>query len=119
MEKCLHQGFLPDTISSDLYSANIHGPVYDFTTTLSKFLALGMSPREIFTRCTVNAAQMFNFGAEIGTLKPGAEGDVSVLDLVSGNFTLTDSDGKTRQGSKKLVPVVTVRAGKLHYPAQG
>ena len=116
MEKCLHQGFLPDTISSDLYSANIHGPVYDFTTTLSKFLVLGMSLHEIFTRCTVNAARMFNFGAEIGTLKPGAEGDVSVLDLVSGNFTYTDSDRKTRQGSQKLVPVVTVRAGKLYYP---
>jgi len=114
MEKCLRQGFLPDTISSDLYSANIHGPVYDFTTTLSKFLLLGMSLRDVFTRCTVNSARMFNFGAEIGTLKPGAEGDVSVLDLVSDNFTFTDSDGKTRQGRQKLMPVVTVRAGKLY-----
>ena len=44
MEKCLREGFLPDTISTDLYSANIHGPVYDLPTTLSKFLLLGMSP---------------------------------------------------------------------------
>jgi dihydroorotase len=116
MEKCLHQGFLPDTISSDLYSANIHGPVFDLTTTLSKFLVLGMSLREIFTRCTVNATRTVNFGAEIGTLKPGAEGDVSVLELASGDFTFTDSDGKTRQGHQKLQPVVTVRAGKLFYP---
>jgi dihydroorotase len=116
MEKCLHQGFLPDTISSDLYTANIRGPVYDLTTTLSKFLLLGMSLPEIFTCCTVNAARTFNFGAEIGTLKPGAEADVSVLDLMSGNFTFTDSDGKTRQGRQKLLPVVTVRAGKLFYP---
>jgi dihydroorotase len=119
MEKCLHQGFLPDTISSDLYSANTQGPVHDLTTTLSKFLLLGMSLGEIFTRCTVNAARTFNFGAEIGTLKPGAEGDVSVLDLVAGDFTFTDSDGKTRQGRQKLQPVVTVRAGKLFYPAAG
>jgi dihydroorotase len=47
MEKCMEQGFLPDTISTDLYSANIHGPVYDLPTTLSKFLLLGMSPREV------------------------------------------------------------------------
>jgi dihydroorotase len=119
MEKCLHQGFLPDTISSDLYSANIHGPVYDMTTTLSKFLMLGLSLQEIITRCTVDAARTFNFGAEIGTLKPGAEGDVSVLDLVSGDFTFTDSDGKTRQGRQKLRPVVTVRGGKLFYPVAG
>jgi predicted amidohydrolase len=67
-------------------------------------------------RCTVNAAKTFNFGAEIGTLKPGAEGDVSILDLVVGDFTFTDSDGKTRTGRQKLRPVVTVRAGKLFYP---
>lgn len=116
MEKCLHQGFLPDTISSDLYSANIHGPVYDLTTTLSKFLLLGMSPSEVLTRCTVNSARMFEFGAEIGTLRPGAEGDVSVLDLASGDFAFKDSDGKTRQGRQKLAPAMTVRAGKLFYP---
>ena len=47
----------------------------------SKFPLLGMSLRRIFTRCTVNAVQTFNFGARIGTLKPGAEGDVSILKL--------------------------------------
>jgi len=119
MGKCLHEGFLPDTISTDLYSANIHGPVYDLPTTLSKFLLLGMSLGEIIKRCTVNAAKTFDFGAEIGTLKPGAEGDVSVLDLVAGDFTFTDSDGKTRRGQQKLSPVVTVRAGKLFYPTAG
>jgi dihydroorotase len=119
MEKCMHQGFLPDTISTDLYSANIHGPVYDMTTTLSKFLLLGMRLPEVLMRCTINAAKTFNFGAEIGTLKPGAEGDVSILDLVAGDFTFTDSDGKTRAGQQKLTPVVTVRAGKLYYPAAG
>jgi len=119
MEKCLHQGFLPDTISTDLYSTNIHGPVYDLPTTLSKFLLLGLSLREAFARCTVNAAQTFNFGAEIGTLKPGAEGDVSVLDLTTGDFTFTDSRRQTRQGRQKLLPVVTVRAGKLFYPEAG
>lgn len=117
MEKCMQQEFLPDTISTDLYSANIHGPVYDLPTTLSKFLLLGMSPQEVLMRCTVNAAKTFNFGAEIGTLKPGAEGDVSILDLVAGDFTFTDSGGKTRAGRQKLQPVVTVRAGKLFYPA--
>jgi dihydroorotase len=78
-----------------------------------------MSLGEIFRRCTANAARTFNFGAEIGTLKSGAEGDVSILDLVAGDFTFTDSDGKTRAGRKKLKPVVTVRAGKLCYPTAG
>jgi dihydroorotase len=117
MEKCLKQGFLPDTISSDLYSANIHGPVFDLVTTLSKFLRLGLSLNDVVERATVNPARVFNFGAEIGTLRPGAEADVSVLELREGNFIFTDSDGKTRNGRQKLEPVVTVRAGKSFYPS--
>jgi dihydroorotase len=113
MEKCLAQGFRPDTISSDLYSANIDGPVYDLVTTLSKFLLLGLSLREVIEMSTLRAARVFNFGARIGTLAPGAEADVAVLDLREGQFTFIDSEGKTRSGRQKLVPVTTVRAGKV------
>jgi dihydroorotase len=113
MEKCLAQGFRPDTISSDLYSANIDGPVYDLVTTLSKFLLLGLSLREVIEMSTIRAARVFDFGAKIGTLAPGAEADVAVLELREGQFTFTDSEGKTRSGRQKLVPVTTVRAGKV------
>jgi dihydroorotase len=116
MEKCLGQGFAPDTISSDLYSANINGPVYDQLTTLSKFLVLGMSLHDLTARTTLNSARVFNFGAAIGTLKPGAEADVSVLDLKDGEFTFTDSDGKTRTGRQKLEAVTTVKGGKVFEP---
>jgi dihydroorotase len=117
VEKCLKQDFPPDTISSDLYSANLHGPVYDLPTTLSKFLLLGMNLSDVVRRATVNAAQVFSFGAQVGTLRPGAEADLSVLELREGEFTFTDSDGKTRTSRRKLFPVVTVRGGKLFYPA--
>src|SRR5208282_268636 len=52
MERCIKQGFLPDTISSDLYSANINGPVYDLLTTLSKFMLLGMNLEDVIARAT-------------------------------------------------------------------
>jgi dihydroorotase len=117
MEKCLGQGFSPDTISSDLYSANINGPVYDQLTTLSKFLVLGMSLHDVIARTTVSSARVFNFGAEIGTLKPGAEADVSVLELKDGEFPFIDSDGKTRTGRQKLEAVTTVKGGKVFEPA--
>jgi dihydroorotase len=116
MEKCLAQAFLPDTISSDLYSANINGPVYDLPTTLSKFLLLGMSLREVLERATARSARVFDFGAQVGTLKPGAEADIGVFKLEEGDFTFTDSDGKTRTGRQKLVPEVTVKGGTV-FPA--
>ena len=113
MEKCLNQGFSPDTISSDLYSANINGPVYDLVTTLSKFLLLGMNLHDVIARATVNSSRVFDFGASIGTLKPGSEADVSVLELKEGQFTFTDSDGKSRTGGSKLEAMTTVRGGKV------
>lgn len=116
MEKCMKQDFLPDTISSDLYSANINGPVFDLVTTLSKFLLLGLNMRQVVERATVNSARVFDFGAEIGTLRPGAEADVSVLDVHEGDFEFTDSYGKTRNGRQKIEPVVTIRAGKAYHP---
>jgi dihydroorotase len=116
-ENCLKQGFMPDTISSDLYTSNIHGPVYDLATTLSKFLLLGLSLQEVIARTTTNAVRVFAFGAEVGTLKPGAEADVSVFELRDGEFTLTDCDRKTRSSRQKLLPVLTVRGGNLFYPA--
>jgi len=116
MDKCLSQAFLPDTISSDLYTATFQGPVYDLPTTLSKFLLLGLSLREVIARATANAARVFDFGADIGTLKLGAEADLSVFELRDGEFAFTDSDGQTRIGKQKLVPVVTVRGGKLFSP---
>jgi dihydroorotase len=116
MEKCLKQDFLPDTISSDLYSANINGPVFDLVTTLSKFLLLGLNLRQVVERATVNSARVFDFGAEIGTLRPGSEADVSVLEVREGKFVFVDSGGKTRNGRQKIEPVVTLRAGKAYHP---
>lgn len=113
MEKCVQQGFLPDTISSDLYSANINGPVFDLPTTLSKFLLLGLSLRAVVERATARPAGVFNFGSAIGTLKPGSEADIGVFELTSGEFIFTDSDGKTRRGRQKLVPNVTIKGGRV------
>ena len=116
MERCLQQDFLPDTISSDLYSANINGPVYDLVTTLSKFLMLGLNLRQVIERATARSARVFDFGAEIGTLRTGAEADVSVLELREGEFVFTDSGGSTRTGGQKIEPVVTIRGGAVYYP---
>ncbi|MFO1002693.1 MAG: amidohydrolase family protein [Planctomycetaceae bacterium] len=44
---CEKFGFWPDTISTDLHHFNLHGPVVDLPTTMSKFLYLGMPIKDI------------------------------------------------------------------------
>jgi dihydroorotase len=116
-EKAMKQGIVPGTISSDLHQSNVTGPVFDLATTLSKFLYLGLSLEEVIQRATTNAANTFRFPQGLGTLREGALADVAVFSLEEGNFELTDAMGAKRTGHRKLVPVSTVKAGRIYGTA--
>lgn len=112
-EKCLAQGFLPDTLSTDLTRTTAAGPVYDLPTMVSKFMALGIEMDKAIQMVTSNAARVFDYGAQIGTLKPGSEADISLFEVREGKFDFEDSDGKKRSGKQKLVSTAVVRHGEL------
>jgi dihydroorotase len=123
MESAMKQGILPGTISSDVHQFNVAGPVFDLVTTLSKFLHLGMSLEQVIERATVNPAKTFRFPHNPGTLRVGAEADVAVLQMAEGDFELQESyvsptePPEIRIAHRKLVPVATVKAGKLYGSA--
>jgi dihydroorotase len=116
-EKALKQELLPGTISSDVHQFNVNGPVFDLATTLSKFMHLGMTLEQVIERATTNAANTFGFPRGLGTLKEGAEADVAVFSLQEGRFELVDSVGEKRVGTRKLVPVATVKTGRIYGSA--
>jgi dihydroorotase len=113
-EKCIQQGFLPDTIGTDLGGISYNGPVYDLVTELSKFLLIGLTLDQVIERVTIRPTKAFNFGVEIGTLRPGAVADITILDVREGPFTFTDSTGVKRTGRQKLQSVAAIRAGKTY-----
>ena len=113
-EKCLQQNFLPDTIGTDLGGLSINGPVYDLVTELSKFLTIGMTLDQVIERVTLRPTRMFNFGVEIGTLRPGTAADITILDVREGSFVFGDSTGKKHTGKQKLQSVAAIRAGKAY-----
>jgi dihydroorotase len=116
-ERAIQQGLLPGTISSDLHQFNIHGPVFDLATTLSKFLHLGLTLEQVIARVTAHPARTFGFAGGLGTLREGAEADVAVLALREGDFVFVDAMGHRRLGHRKLVPVVTIKSGRLYGAA--
>jgi dihydroorotase len=113
-EKCLQQYFLPETIGTDLGGFSYNGPVYDLVTELSKFLLLGLSVDQMIERVTVRPTRMFNFGTELGSLRPGALADITILEVREGSFLFTDSSREKRTGKQKLQSAAAIRAGKLH-----
>lgn len=116
-EQALAQGFLPDTISSDLHAHNVDGPVFDLVTTVSKFLHLGMSLHDALLRVTAEPAKTLGMPGRIGTLQIGAEGDVVVLEPREGRFAFTDSHGITRLGDLALMPETVVKGGRVVHRA--
>lgn len=114
VESALAQGFLPQTISSDLHIYNVNEPVYDLMTTISKFLHLGLSLDDAIAKVTAVPAQVMGMADAIGTLTMGAWGDAVVLAVEEGSFSLVDSAGVTRSGRQMLTPKIVIRQGQVY-----
>ena len=97
----LANGFLPDTISSDVHKLCINGPAFDQVTTLSKFLCLGMPLADVIAASTVNAALALK-RPELGSLKPGSVGDATILTIHEGRFDYVDVVGEHLEGDRKI-----------------
>jgi dihydroorotase len=108
----LEQDLLPGTISSDIHTWNIAGPVYDLATTASKFLHLGVPLADVLRRVTETPAAAIGMAGVVGTLRPGAAADVTLLRLAPGEWHFTDSHGQQEVGGERLEPVMAVRAGR-------
>jgi len=111
----LANGFMPDTISSDVHTLCINGPAFDQVTTLSKFLCLGMPLDEVIAASTVNAAMALK-RPELGSLKPGSVGDATLLSIKEGQFDYVDVVGEHLIGDRKIASEGVVVAGRWFHP---
>lgn len=110
--KALDQDFLPDTISTDVYEANVDGPVFDMPTTLSKMMSLGMSLEDVLVRATANAAKVVNRLPGMGTLAVDGPADIALLELADGQVNLIDSQRNVVPVQKSLRSRLTICRGK-------
>jgi predicted amidohydrolase len=68
----------------------------------------------VIARATLNPANTFGFPKGLGTLKEGSEGDVAVFKMAEGDFALFDSVKTSRVVHRRLMPVATVKAGRIY-----
>ena len=116
IEKALDQGFLPDTISTDLtFTSATRGPVWDLTTTMSKLLHFGMPLDEVVRRATTAPARIMGYEGTIGTLRPGANADIALIERRPGKFELKDSDGNIVTAKERLITRMTLKDGRVWY----
>ncbi len=109
----LKEGLEPDTISTDLWSGNVAGPVYDLPTTMAKFLYLGMSLERVLEAVTSKPTSVLGRNNEFGTLKPGAPADLVIFKLHQEKKVLADSYGNSEVGNQVIVPVYVIKNGNV------
>src|SRR5216684_649781 len=114
----IQQGFLPDTISTDIHKCSILLPRAIMTTTMSKLLNIGLTIDEVVERSTANAANAIH-RPDLGHLSEGAVADVAVLEIQKGKFGFVDSGLNKLMGDRRIRCVLTIRAGKVVWDADG
>jgi dihydroorotase len=110
------QGFIPDSISTDLHVGNY--TVVSMNNVMSKFLAMGVPLDDIIRRSTVNPANEIH-RPELGTLSVGKDADIAVLELMKGHFGYMDSGVAKMDANVRLMAHMTIRAGRIVYDPSG
>ena len=132
-EALVRQELWADVISSDLHQMSLPGqnlleplkqeivarvtgdgtPQFMLPTAMSKLLHLGMPLTEVIRATTTTPASVINMQGQIGTLLPGARGDVATFALDQGTYRLYDIHGVHRTANRMLRNTRTFKDGRL------
>ncbi len=112
------QGFIPDSISTDLHAESMNAGMKNMLNVMSKFLNMGMTLDDVIACSTWHPAREIHH-EEVGSLSVGSDGDVAVLRLVHGDFGFVDSARLRMRGNQKLVAEMTLRHGKIVWDLNG
>ncbi len=112
------QGFLPDSISTDLHVQSMNAGMKDMLNVMSKFLNMGVTLQEVILRSTWNPAREIH-REELGHLSVGSPADIAVLRLESGSFGFLDASARRLRGNRKLIAELTVRNGRVVWDLNG
>ncbi|MGX8710557.1 MAG: amidohydrolase family protein [bacterium] len=102
-KRALDHGFSPNLIGTDIYSANMDGPVHSLAVVMSKIMSLGMSLEDAVSCVTWKAAETYRL-QKLGQLRVGYLADFTLFTLEDGPFTVKDSYGNPQKLSKVIYP---------------
>ncbi len=120
-QAAVDQGFLPDTISTDLHRSSYLTNQATMPETMSKMLTCGIPIADVVDMSTWRPAQKIGH-PELGTLSVAGIADVTVLDLSEGSYGFTDngsSGNRVRRAGQRLDPQITVKSGQVVWDRNG
>ncbi|MBQ5951679.1 MAG: amidohydrolase family protein [Lachnospiraceae bacterium] len=118
-EGAIAQGFFPDVVSTDLTcdKAFYHFRVRSLPFVMSKMLGFGMDFTDLIRAVTETPAKLMHMEGQIGTLREGAFGDVTIMTLEDVRTIHEDFFEEKRVFDKLFVPQMTIIGGTVYYGA--
>ena len=116
-EPAMAEGFLPDTISTDLTNMSAYKKPFSFSLPfiMSKFIAMGMSLEQVIDCVTINPANVLNLHDGTGTLTVGKKADVAIIKVLEKDVEFGDHQGRSILGHQLIKPVATIKEGEFVY----
>jgi dihydroorotase len=114
----IQQGFVPDSISTDLHAGSMNRGMKDMTNVMSKILNQNVPLADVIRMSTINPATQIKH-PELGHLSVGAGADVAVLRVDEGRFGFLDARGARADGTKMIVCELTLREGAVEWDLNG
>ena len=114
----IKQGFIPDSISTDLHVSSMNAGMKDMTNVMSKILNLGVPIDDVIAQSTWHPAREIH-REELGNLDVGADADITVLRVEHGSFGFIDSYGARMQAPQRITCELTVRDGRVVWDLNG
>lgn len=110
----IDQGWVPDSISTDLHIGSMNRGMKDMTNVMSKILNRGISLYDVVKMSTWHPAQQIK-RLEFGHLSVGAPADVAVLRVDRGEFAFLDVRNGRLEGDKKIAAEMTIYGGRIAW----
>src|SRR6204780_1478668 len=114
----IKDGFIPDSISTDLHVTSMNGAMKDELNVADKIMAVNVPLKEVVAEMTSHPAHEIRH-EELGNLSQGAIADVTVLRVEDGKFGFTDMVNRRLDGKQKLICELTIKDGKIVYDLNG
>ncbi len=114
----LKQGILPNSFGSDLHRFSMNSGMKNMLDIMSKYLNMGMTIQDIIYRATWNSANSIK-RPDLGQLSEGADADLAILSVRTGNFGFIDTSGARMSGDRKFEAEMTIRGGKIVWDLNG
>lgn len=114
----MEQGLWPNSFGTDLHRFSMNAGMKDMLNVMSKYLNMGMPLKDVLLRGSWNPAKAIRRN-DLGHLSVGAEADIVLLAVKSGEFGFIDARNNRITGNRKFVAELTIRAGVVVWDLNG